>query len=95
VRLGGRKADFAPSIVRTVDLLCCDPTFVVCKSLLDQRYKGVIEAIAGAIFRIQSVLEIFSGGTVTFKYETKLLSKGSYRFSTSVKNSAAESRSFC
>jgi hypothetical protein len=64
VRLRRRKANFAPTIMRPINLLSCNPSLIICQTFLDQRDELIIKAITRAIFGVETRLEFFSWRSV-------------------------------
>lgn len=59
VRLTRRKADFTSTIMRPINLLSCNPSLIIRETPLDQRDELVVEAIARAIFGVETRFEFF------------------------------------
>ena len=59
VRLTRRKTDFASTVMRAINLLSCNPSLITRKTFLDQRDELVIEAVARAVFGVETRFEFF------------------------------------
>jgi hypothetical protein len=60
VRLRRRKADFASTIMRPIDLLSCNPSLIIFEAFFDQGDELIIESIARAIIGVETRFEFFA-----------------------------------
>lgn len=90
-----RPRNLGAAVLGPVEGLGGNPALVVGERALDQRAEAVVVAVAAAIVSIQTVLEVFSGGTGGKVSVCEVEGMSSYRFSTSAKNSRARSMRRC